>query len=442
MLILTTKLHMPAFQAELVSRPRLLERLDEGMNRKLTLVSAPAGYGKTTLVSEWAAGCKRPVAWLTLDEEDKDPVRFLTYFITALQSIKVNIAAGVLGALQYSQLSPNEEMLTALLNDIINIQDNFSLVLDDYHVANSRAVDHIVGFILEHQPPQMHLIITTREDQYITLNQLRVQNQVTELRTAELRFTSSEAVKFFNVVMGFSLSAEDITALENRTEGWIAGLQLAAISMKGHHDTSSFITSFSGSHSFVLDYLAEEVFEQQPKNIQTFLLYTSILDRMCGPLCDAVLQNSSAWGQEILEQLERANMFIVSLDEERCWYRYHHLFADFLRYRLNRSTTSSSIDEKVSMSELHKRAREWNEKNDVEKNPDKVSIDQIYIEPLSQRELEVLQLVAQGLSNSDISERLAIALDTVKGHNRSCFSKLQVQRRTEAVAQARARGLI
>jgi LuxR family transcriptional regulator, maltose regulon positive regulatory protein len=366
MLILTTKLHMPASLAELVPRARLTERLNEGMNGKLTLVSAPAGFGKTTLVSEWAAGSRQPVAWISMDEEDNDPIQFLTYIIAALQMIKANIAEGVLSVLQYAQSPPSDSMLTTLLNEISTIPEKFTLVLDDYHVANSKAADHILKFLLEHLPPQMHLIITTREDLHIPLNRLRVQNQLTELRAADLRFTSSEAAEFLNRVMSLHLSTEDITALENRTEGWIAGLQLAAISMKGHHDTASFIKSFSGSHRFVLDYLMEEVFEQQPKNIQTFLLYTSILDRICGSLCDAVLLTPSDCGQEMLEQLEHANMFIVSLDNERRWYRYHHLFADLLRQRLHQSNTSSIEDETVSADELHKRASEWFESNGLE----------------------------------------------------------------------------
>ena len=273
----------------MVLRPRLIERLNEGLHRKLTLISAPAGFGKTTLVSEWVAGCERPVAWLSLDEGDNDPTRFLTYLVAALQTIAANIGEGVLGVLQSPQPPPTESILTALLNEITTIPDNFILVLDDYHVIDAKPVDHALTFLLEHLPPQMHLVIATREDPHLPLARLRARGQLTELRAADLRFTPSEAAEFLNQVMGLNLSAEDIAALETRTEGWIAGLQLAALSMQGHQDAASFIKSFTGSHHFVLDYLVEEVLQQQSESIQTFLLRTSILDRLCGPLCDAVL---------------------------------------------------------------------------------------------------------------------------------------------------------
>ena len=291
--ILATKLYIPPPRPKVVLRPRLIERLNEGLHRKLTLISAPAGFGKTTLVSEWVAGCERPAAWLSLDEGDNDPTRFLTYLVAALQTIAANIGEGVLGVLQSPQPPPTESILTALLNEITTIPDNFVLVLDDYHVIDAKPVDHALTFLLEHLPPQMHLVIATREDPQLPLARLRARGQLTELRAADLRFTPSEAAEFLNQVMGLNLSAEDIAALETRTEGWIAGLQLAAISMQGHQDATSFIKSFTGSHHFVLDYLVEEVLQQQPESVQTFLLRTSILDRLCGPLCDAVLLDSS-----------------------------------------------------------------------------------------------------------------------------------------------------
>ena len=311
--ILATKLYIPPPRPKIVLRPRLIERLNEGLSagRKLTLISAPAGFGKTTLVSEWVAGCERPVAWLSLDEGDNDPTRFLTYLVAALQTIAANIGEGVLGVLQSPQPPPTESILTTLLNEITTIPDNFILVLDDYHVIDSKPVDDALTFLLEHLPPQMHLVIATREDPPLPLARLRARGQLTELRAADLRFTPAEAAEFLNQVMGLNLSAEDIAALETRTEGWIAGLQLAALSMQGHQDTASFIKSFTGSHHFVLDYLIEEVLQQQPESVQTFLLRTSILDRLCGPLCDAVLGSPSASGQETLEYLERANLFIV-----------------------------------------------------------------------------------------------------------------------------------
>ncbi len=246
--ILATKLYIPPIRPNVVIRPRLLERLNEGLHRNLTLISAPAGFGKTTLVSEWVEGIERPAAWLSLDEGDNDPARFLTYLVAALQTIAATIGKGVVGVLQSPQPPPTEAILTALLNDMTTIKDQFVLVFDDYHVIDAKAVDHALTFLLDHLPPHMHLVIATREDPPLPLARLRVGGQLTEVRVTDLRFTPSEAAGFLNQGMGLTLSAEDIAALERRTEGWIAGLQLAAISLQGQQDTTSFITSFTGSH--------------------------------------------------------------------------------------------------------------------------------------------------------------------------------------------------
>src|SRR6266704_5733515 len=364
--ILATKLYIPRLRPNVVSRPRLLERLNEGLHRKLTLIAAPAGFGKTTLISAWVAGCDRQVAWLSLDKGESDPTLFLTYLVAALRTIAPDIGVGVLGALQSPQPPPTESILTALLNEITAIPDNFVLVLDDYHVIDAKAIDQALTFLLEHQPPQMHLVIATREEPQRPLARLRARDQLTELRATDLRFTPSEAAGFLNQGMGLNLSAEDVTALETRTEGWIVGLQLAAISLQGHQDATSFITSFTGSHHFVLDYLVEEVLQQQPESIQTFLLRTSILDRMTGSLCDAVLFTPSGSGQATLEYLEHANLFLVPLDNERRWYRYHHLFADLLRQRLQQRSASSTEDEVGDVTELHSRASVWYEDHGLE----------------------------------------------------------------------------
>jgi LuxR family maltose regulon positive regulatory protein len=370
--ILGTKLYIPLPRPKAVSRPRLVERLNEGLSagRKLTLISAPAGFGKTTLVSEWVAGCGQPVAWLSLDEGDGDPVSFLTYFVAALQTIDVDMGKRVLGVLQSPQPPPIESVLATLINEITGVANHpstgspggsfagqgFVLVLDDYHVIDSKPVDEVLAFLLEHMPPRMHLVITTREDPHLPLARLRARGQLTELRAADLRFTPAEAAEFLNQMMGLNLSEENINALENRTEGWIAGLQLAAISMHGHQDTAGFIKSFTGSHHFVLDYLMEEVLQQESESIRTFLLRTSILDRLCGSLCDSVLGSPSASGQETLEYLERANLFLVPMDNERRWYRYHHLFADVLRMHL-------AAEQPDQVSALHRRASDWYERN-------------------------------------------------------------------------------
>ncbi|MGE5461820.1 MAG: hypothetical protein ACM3PS_00595, partial [Syntrophothermus sp.] len=367
---MATKLYLPSPRPKLISRPRLVERLNEGLSlgRKLTLVSAPAGFGKTTLVSEWAGECGLPVTWLSLDEGDNETTRFLMYLIAALQRLPsktsgTNIGAGAMGLLQSPQPLPAELILTTLLNDLTtkggangfcganSISDKFVLVLEDYHLIDSRPVDEALAFLIEHAPPQMHLVITTRQDPSLPLARLRVRGQLTEIRAADLRFTPAEAAEFLNRVMDLGLSAENISVLEARTEGWIAGLLLAAlamqgtISMRGNPGAASFIQSFTGSHHFVLDYLLEEVLRRQAEKVQAFLLYTSILNRLCGSLCDAVLGDTTSPGQTTLEYLDRANLFIVPLDNERRWYRYHHLFGDLLRQRLEQSLSPAEIAE-------------------------------------------------------------------------------------------------
>ena len=376
--LLQTKLHIPPVRPELVSRPRLIERLNasrgqtQGFGRKLTLLSAPAGFGKTTLVAEWvqAMGRATPpiaIAWLSLDEDDNDLARFLVYFVTALSKVEANIGKGVLNQLRASP-PPAEEILTFLINVIATMPGQTILVLDDYHLIEDQAVHDSLAFLLARLPRQLHLVISTREDPYLPLARLRARSQLTELRATDLRFTSSEAAEFLNRVMGLALSAKDIAALEARTEGWIAGLQLAAlalqgtISMRGQKDVTGFVQSFTGSHRFVLDYLVEEVLERQPESIQAFLLQTAILDRLTAPLCDAVRFDRAGSpidegnGQEILDALDRANLFVIPLDDERLWYRFHHLFADLLRQRLRQIHPEQ-------VPSLHRRASEWYEQN-------------------------------------------------------------------------------
>ncbi len=371
--ILFTKLHMPPSRPGIVLRPRLMEQLADGLHGKLTVITASAGYGKTTIVTEWLAACERPVAWLSMDEGDNDPARFLTYLTAALQTIATSNREGVFALLQSPQLPPVELIITALLNEISAIPDPFILVLDDYHVLDTGPIDHAIAMLIERMPPQLHVIITTRQAPRLPLARLRARNQLAEVRASDLRFTSSEAAEFLTRVMGLSLTVKDITLLESRTEGWIAGLQLAALSVKGHEDPASFIQSFTGSHRFVMDYLVEEVLQQQSLSIQVFLLRTSILERLSGPLCDAVLcsddkdkRSPSPSGQEQLEFLERANLFIVPLDNERQWYRYHHLFADLLRKRLHQNNSFNAGDGVSQVAQLHTRASKWYEEHGQE----------------------------------------------------------------------------
>jgi LuxR family maltose regulon positive regulatory protein len=352
--ILATKLYIPPPGPNVVRRPRLLERLNEGLHRNLTLISAPAGFGKTTLVSAWVTGLERPTAWLSLDDGENDPARFLAYLIAALRTIAANLGEGVVGALQAPQPPPTEALLTALLNEISTLPDQLVLVLDDYHVLDAAPIDRALTYLVEHLPPQMHVVIATREDPHLPLARLRAQGQLTELRAADLRLTPSEAAEFLTSAMGLSLSAQDIVTLETRTEGWIAGLQLAALSLQGHQDVPGFIRAFAGDHRYIVDYLVEEVLQRQSTPVRSFLLQTSILDRLSGPLCDAVTGQEE--GAKWLATLERGNFFVVPLDDQRHWYRYHHLFADVLHTHL-----LAEQPEKVAT--LHRRASLWYEQH-------------------------------------------------------------------------------
>src|SRR5690242_5133615 len=351
--LLETKLHIPRWRRSLVARPRLSDRLSRGAESALTLVSAPAGFGKTTLLAEWlavAAADERSVAWLSLDQRDNDPALFWTYLVAALNT-------GVPGEdavpLQPPQ-PPNEAGLVALLNDLSAISNDVVLVLDDYHVIDARDVQDGMTFLLEHLPPQIHLVIASRTDPPLPLVRLRGRGELAEIRAADLRFTAGEAAAYLNEVMGLALTVADVAALEGRTEGWIAALQLAALSMQGREDVTAFIDGFAGDDRYIVDFLAEEVLQRQPGHVQHFLLQTSILDRLSGPLCDAVTGQDG--GKAKLTALERGNLFLVPLDDRRHWYRYHQLFADVLHARLR-------DEQPDDVPDLHRRASEWYEQN-------------------------------------------------------------------------------
>jgi LuxR family maltose regulon positive regulatory protein len=340
-----------------VPRAHLVERLQRGAERALTLVSAPAGFGKTTLLAQWFAESGLPVAWLSLEAEDNDPTRFLSYLIAALQTLDAQIGTTALVLLRTPQPPSPEAVLAMLTNDLVDRDGgDVALVLDDYHVITADPLQRGMTYLVEHLPPQLHLILATRADPPLPLARLRAQGQLSEVRTADLRFGAAEASTFLQTVMGLDLPAEAITTLEHRTEGWIAGLQLAALSLQGRADVSAFLAAFTGSHRFVLDYLSDEVLAQQPTPVQTFLLHTSILERLSGPLCDAVTEQEGS--QAMLEALERANLFVVALDEERGWYRYHHLFAEMLRRHLLQA-------EPILVPDLHRRASDWYEQHNL-----------------------------------------------------------------------------
>ena len=352
--LVETKLYLPRLRRTLVARPRLSERMDSGAQSRLTLISAPAGFGKTTLLSGWLAeGGHRSVAWLSLDEGDRQASVFWTYAITALQTVVPGIGAAALPLLRSARV-PIDTVLATLLNELGAVPDEIHLVLDDYHLVDGPDIETGVGFLLEHLPPHVHLVISSRADPALPLARLRARGELVEIRAADLRFTMDEATDYLNDVIGLELTANDVAALTGRTEGWIAALQLAALSMRGRADVTGFIAGFAGDDRYIVDYLVEEVLLRQPDHVRAFLIRTSILDRLSGPLCDAV--TAQPGGKAMLETLDRANLFVVPLDDNRRWYRYHHLFADVLRTRL----LDESADE---VADLHRRASRWYDRN-------------------------------------------------------------------------------
>ena len=361
--LLSTKIFIPPTIQNYVLRSRLLTSLDLTFHKKLFLLSAPAGFGKTTLVRDWIERGNFQAAWLSLDTGDNDLFQFLKYLVFSLRTIFPEFGERVIQMIQYPQNPPTEFIMTTLINEIFETKQDFVLVLDDYHVIEDPKIDEALVFLLEHLPANMHLIMTTREDPQLPLARLRARNQLGELRVSDLRFSQSEVEEFLNEIMELQISKEDISALDSRTEGWIAGLQLAAISMQAYTDRSDFIQSFSGSHHFVMDFLVEEVLNFQSEKIQEFLLKTSILDRMSGPLCDAILSDVNIVGQEILEYLYQVNLFIIPLDNEKRWYRYHHLFLDLLRQRLMEKYGKENENDVTIVHNLHKRASQWFQEN-------------------------------------------------------------------------------
>jgi LuxR family maltose regulon positive regulatory protein len=351
--LLATKLYPPRPRSQSVSRSRLTLRLQQGMAGALTLVSAPAGFGKTTLLAQWLAESGMPVAWLSLETEDNEPVRFFSYLLAALHILHPQVGSVARALLETSATVPLERVLTLLCNDLLErAPGDFALVLDDYQVIENDAIERGMDFLLEHLPPQLHLVLATRVDPPLPLTRLRARGQLLEVRAADLRFDPNEVHTFLHRVMGFDLPGEAVATLERRVEGWIAGLQLAALSLQGRSDVPAFLGAFTGSQRFIFDYLTQEVLARQPAAVQAFLLATSILERLCGPLCDAVTGEPESKAR--LFALEQANLFVVALDDERHWYRYHHLFAEALRARLQQ--TDASV-----VPQLHLRASQWYE---------------------------------------------------------------------------------
>lgn len=367
--LLATKLFVPIIRPEIVRRPRLTARLDRGLTCALTLICAPAGFGKTTLLIEWlrdrqAAGHPLAVAWYSLDSGDGDPNQFMRYLVAALRTLAPSLDDTIRMLMESYQLPSPQAVLTGVINELAGLAQDGVLVLEDYHLIHAPVIHEAVVFLLDHLPPRLHVIISTREDPPLPVPRLRARDALCEVRATDLRFTPDEAAAFLNGVMGLNASAEDVATLAERTEGWIAGLQLAALSMREQADVPTAIATLSGTHRYVIEYLAEEVLNRQPEDLQRFLLRTAVLDRLCGPLCDAVLAEEERGGQRdrpspsraTLQELERRNLFIVPLDTERHWYRYHHLFADLLRVRLSQA-------ERGLLAESHRRASVWYEQH-------------------------------------------------------------------------------
>ena len=350
--ILATKLFIPPPRPSVVSRPHLVERLQVGLQGPLTLISAPAGAGKTTLLSQWRLGngSKVPTAWLSLDSADNDLTRFLQYLSAALDALQPGLTEEIRPLLQSPEPPNGEAVLTLLINRLSGLEEESALALDDFHLIDNPIIHTDLTFLLEHLPPHLHLVVLSRADPPLPLARLRARGQLVEIRLADLRFSVEECTQFMNQVMGLNLTGEQVAALEQRTEGWVAGLQLAALSMQGREDVNGFVSAFTGSNHYIVDYLAEEVLTRQPEALRQFLLKTSIPDRMTGPLCDALTGEQG--GEEFLKQLERANLFVIPLDDEHRWYRYNHLFSDLLRLRLEKIHPGLS-------AELHGRACTW-----------------------------------------------------------------------------------
>jgi LuxR family maltose regulon positive regulatory protein len=432
-LLLATKLYVPIPRSPLVHRHRLIQQLQLGMDRALTLISAPVGFGKSTLVSDWLTSRTIQAAWLSLEPLDNDPARFFTYLLAALQAHVPHLVVIRQLVLHPLYSSSIEAVLTLLINDLQRRstgQDPMVLVLDNYQFVTDESIHQALSFLLEHLPPWMHLVLVTREDPPLPLARLRGRDDLLELRAADLRFTQEEATSFLVEVMKLPLSREECALLQARTEGWITGLQLAALSLQGRDDSQAFIMAFSGSHHYVMDYLIQEVLDRQSAAVQEFLLQTCILDRLCASLCDAVREQCES--QTMLDFLERANLFLVALDDAGNWFRYHRLFAEALRQQL-RQTHPALV------AELHRRANRWYHQQGlhVELATPTREAPVFPPDPLTTREHEVLQLLLNGASNREIAYQLVLSMNTVKRHVLNICRKLNVRSRARVIAMWR-----
>jgi LuxR family maltose regulon positive regulatory protein len=433
----------------LIERPRLTSQLDHALGGDVTLISAPAGFGKTTLVVEWAGGREGSLAWLSLDEADNDPARFWRYIVASLRTVHKEIGREFVTILEAEPISDWEALVTLLINDISNLSSTLTLVLDDYHLIGAATIHSSLSFLLHHLPSQLHVIIISRADPPLALARLRVQNRLRDIRAADLRFTEGEMEAFFDCAITAKLPREATRSLIERTEGWAAGLQLAALSLRELPDAEAArsVLAFDGAQRYVLTYLLEEVLENQEPRIQQFLLHTSVLHHLTPQLCTAVTGYPDS--HQILDRLAEEELFIQPLEETGRWYRYNRLFARALRGHLERTDPQL-------IPELRRRASAWYAERSASEglpdylqpalvtlpNPFDSESDELLTERLTAREMEILTLIAQGLSNQQIADRLVLSVGTVKGHITHVLGKLNARSRTEAVARARSLGLL
>jgi LuxR family maltose regulon positive regulatory protein len=471
--LIAAKSEPPAIRSQLIERANLVEMLSAEPSRKLTLLSAPAGWGKTTLLAQWVSGAddRRRRGWLSLDASDNDPTRFWACAIAALDKASPGVSPRAFELITMGA-DPRQVVLPTLLGELAAIDHQIALILDDYHLVESRTVHEQVGFVVERMPRTFQLAIATRSDPMLPLARLRARGELLELRAEELGFQAGEAADLLDGVFGLTLTDTQVELLFRRTEGWAAGLYPAALSLAGRADAATFIKTFAGDNRHIVDYLMAEVLDGQPSDLRSFLLRTSVLGRLSGPLCDAILQTSGS--DSVLEKIERENLFVVPLDMSRHWYRYHQLFGELLRTELRRS-------EPDLVAELHRRAATWFETEglidealrhliaagDIARRADLIAADTRIAptmpasaehragvpvtsrnggcavgEELTPKELEVLRLLATRLSRREIGERLYVSLNTVKTHQRAVYRKLNVEHRNAAVSRARELDLL